>query len=221
MTKKKSQDQELPLWKNEWVLIGILSIFYLVGLIGLQMDAYRQQFIDLSVYHLLLTAVILGLSRKNDNKTFWFFSFVIFFFGMLVEIVGTQSGLLFGTYGYSDVLGLSFMQVPLIIGVNWVVLVIACSTWTMNMKLPVWGKTLIAAGLMVLIDIFMEPIAVEFNYWTWQGGDIPIYNYVCWYVLSLPMHYGMLKWKLLENNWVPKIVGVWMLVFFVVLNISQ
>ena len=200
-------------------LIAFLSIFYLVGLIGLSIPKYEQLFIDLSPFHLFLTFVVLYMSRKGKIDLFSLFAFLIFFLGMLIEIVGTKTGLLFGTYSYGEALGVKFMGVPLIIGVNWAVLVVCCSTWMSTLKYSIWVKTFLAAALMMVLDILIEPIAVEFDYWTWKGGEIPIFNYVCWFALSLPLHYGFLKWKLVENNPVPKAIAVMLFVFFAYLNL--
>ena len=43
---------------------------------------------------------------------------------MLTEAIGVNTGLLFGTYEYGANLGFKIFGVPLIIGVNWTVLII-------------------------------------------------------------------------------------------------
>jgi bisanhydrobacterioruberin hydratase len=39
--------------------------------------------------------------------------------------------------------------------------------------------------LMTLFDLVMEPAAVRLGYWTWQGGTIPLQNFISWFVLAL------------------------------------
>ena len=42
--------------------------------------------------------------------------------------------------------------------------------------------------MAVLFDWVMEPVAVKLGYWKWLGnGDIPFYNYVSWFVISVGM----------------------------------
>jgi uncharacterized membrane protein len=41
---------------------------------------------------------------------------------MLVEIIGINTGFPFGHYYYSNILKIQFLSVPVIIGINWVVL---------------------------------------------------------------------------------------------------
>jgi len=42
------------------------------------------------------------------------------------------------------------------------------------------------ATLAVIFDWLMEPVAIKLGFWKWQG-DIPVYNYVCWFFISLLM----------------------------------
>jgi bisanhydrobacterioruberin hydratase len=42
------------------------------------------------------------------------------------------------------------------------------------------------ATLAVFIDWIMEPVAVQLGYWKWNG-EIPIYNYICWFVVAIAM----------------------------------
>jgi putative membrane protein len=46
---------------------------------------------------------------------------------------------------------------------------------------------LLTGGLMATaFDWLMEPVAVHLNYWKWLlDGSIPLYNYVCWFGVSV------------------------------------
>ncbi len=200
-------------------LILFLSIFYLVGAVGMSLEEYKEQFIALSAFHLSLNLAVLLLSKKSHTSKFYLLALAVLILGMVVETIGTKTALLFGSYTYGNTLGLKIFGVPLIIGVNWLVLVIGCSSWVKNLKTSIWVKTLLAAALMTALDFLIEPIAVEFNYWTWTEGEIPLFNYLCWFALSLPMHFAMLKWDLLENSKVPKAIVVMMFLFFIYLNL--
>lgn len=42
------------------------------------------------------------------------------------------------------------------------------------------------ATLAVVFDWLMEPVAVKLGFWNWDGdGSIPLYNYVCWLMISM------------------------------------
>ena len=40
------------------------------------------------------------------------------------------------------------------------------------------------ALLTVFFDWVMEPVAVKLGFWQWEGGVIPFFNYLCWFLIS-------------------------------------
>jgi putative membrane protein len=42
--------------------------------------------------------------------------------GFFIEAIGVNTGLIFGNYVYKTTLGWKFLETPLIIGVNWILL---------------------------------------------------------------------------------------------------
>lgn len=205
--------------QNETFWIVLITIFFTVGIIGISLPEYRDMMVPLSSLHLLLTFVVLRYSRKTQKGKFFLFAFLIFILGIVVEAVGTNTGLLFGDYKYGKVLGPKVYGVPLIIGVNWATMVICSSTLVCRLKANLLVKSLVAALLMTTLDFLIEPVAIKLNFWTWTGDEVPIFNYICWFVISLPMHYFYMKWRLVENNSVPKAVFILLTIFFLVLNL--
>jgi len=46
------------------------------------------------------------------------------------------------------------------------------------------------ATLAVLFDYLMEPVAIKLGYWQWlDKGEIPLYNYICWFIISMILLY--------------------------------
>jgi putative membrane protein len=199
-----------------WIVFA--SIFFAVGTVGIALPDYREELVPLSSFHLLLTFAILYFSRKGKKDKFLLFSFLVFLLGLIVESFGTNTGLLFGNYRYGPTLGWKVFGVPLIIGINWATMVVCSSTLIATLKLNLIQKALIAALLMTALDFLIEPVAMDLNFWQWKNGEIPLYNYICWFLISLPMHYFYMKWKLVENNSVPKAVFLLLTIFFLVLN---
>lgn len=199
-----------------WIVLA--SIFFAVGTVGIALPQFRDVLVPLSSFHLLLTFVILYFSRQGNKDKFSLFTFLVFLVGLLVESIGTNTGLLFGNYHYGPTLGWKVFGVPLIIGVNWATMVVCSTTWLAELKWSLLQKALLAALLMTSLDFLIEPVAMDLNFWQWKNGEIPIYNYICWFLISLPMHYFYMKWKLVENNLVPKAVFILLTVFFLVLN---
>ena len=147
--------------------------------------------------------VLLAWTQKGKNISFWIFLVACFFTGIAVEIIGVNTSMLFGNYHYGDVLGYRFQQVPLIIGINWFIIIYCCgiSIQTLLMKIinrvPVIEGTTTptlkalsiivdGATLAVFFDWVMEPVAVKLNYWQWHGNEgIPFFNYICWFAVSV------------------------------------
>lgn len=140
----------------------------------------------------------------QPQKNSWFFLFFMLAFatGMITEIVGVNTGELFGSYQYGNLMGAKYKGVPWLIGLQWFVTVF-CSgiimekihQWTIKKtaavtatKLPSWvkGISLIVDGALmaVFFDYVMEPVAVKLGFWQWTNHEIPFYNYVCWFVIS-------------------------------------
>ena len=42
---------------------------------------------------------------------------------------------------------------------------------------------------MVLLDIMIEPVAIELDFWQWEGGNIPLQNYLMWFIVALFMNW--------------------------------
>ena len=218
MTKNKASFELKDLLKMEIFWIVLITIFFAVGTIGIALPEHRDNLVRLSSFHLLLTFIVLYYSRKDKKDKFFLFAFLIFVLGILVESIGTNTGILFGDYKYGTTLGAKVFGVPLIIGVNWATMVVCSSTLVYRLKLNLIWKSVLAAILMTSLDFLIEPVAVKLDFWSWARGEIPIYNYICWFVISLPMHYFYMKWNLVENNSVPKAVFVLLAIFFLVLN---
>lgn len=135
----------------------------------------------------LLIATIFTLWRANffESSALKWSAFVIFLGGFIAEASGVAFGFPFGDYWYSSILGLSFLNVPLLIGVNWVLVVFGAFFFCEMIKarkLPL--QILLTAIFATLFDIVLEPVAIALNYWQWAGGTPPLLNYLSWFVLS-------------------------------------
>ncbi|HAK11549.1 MAG TPA: hypothetical protein DCO78_05820, partial [Chitinophagaceae bacterium] len=66
--------------------------------------------------------------QEEKNWRFWLFAVLAFATGMITEMIGVNTGLLFGNYAYGEVMGAKLNGVPLLIGVNWFVVVFSAGT---------------------------------------------------------------------------------------------
>ncbi|MBK9076996.1 MAG: carotenoid biosynthesis protein [Flavobacteriales bacterium] len=106
-----------------FVPTAILVILYTVGLVGLA-GPWTEDLVYLTPYNLLITAGLLLWQARPDART-WAFALLVFVSSYLVETLGVHTGVIFGTYWYGDVLGAKLFDTPLLIGVNWLILVMS------------------------------------------------------------------------------------------------
>jgi putative membrane protein len=184
------------------VATAIAILFHMVGLVG--MLFFKSDLIIASTpIHLLLMAALIFYTHPTPNGNILFFFLVCITGGYLVEYIGIHTSILFGNYKYGDVLGPKLAEVPLIIGINWFIIMYMCGI-CMSMMLQSLRKkageqvanpsrflkliSLVVDGatLAVFMDWLIEPAAIKLGYWYWLGnGDIPVLNYISWFVVSL------------------------------------
>jgi len=204
---------------KETSLIIILLIFYTVGTFGILSPTYRDSFLPLSAFNLILSFGVVLLARKKDIIGFLAYLALAFFVGMTAEWIGIHTGYLFGNYSYGQNLGTKFLGVPLVIGLNWGMLVTITGSLANRLSASFWVKVFVAAILMTGLDYLMEPVAIESDFWQWKTGQIPIYNYICWFVISFALQVVYFKFKLAESNKVNDVLFVIMVLFFSILTI--
>ena len=204
---------------KEYILILFLLIFYTVGTVGILLPEYSEFMLRFSALNLLVSMIILILSRKKNVRPFWLMLAICFVVGIVVELIGTKTGLLFGDYAYGATLGPQVFGVPWIIGVNWGILVVCTASAVNRIKAHLIVKALFAALIMTSIDILIEPVAIESDFWTWKSGEIPIYNYICWFAIAFPLQWINFRLKAVESNKVANGLLVIMTLFFLILNI--
>jgi putative membrane protein len=184
------------------IATAIAVLFHSIGLVGL-LFFDKGFFIAATPVNLLLSFALLIWTQTGKNKYFFLFLLACFAVGIIVEITGINTGILFGNYTYGNVLGFKVQKVPVLIGVNWFIIIYCCgiSIHTLLMKAinriaddtgkaPMTLKALSVivdgATLAVFFDWLMEPVAVKLGYWVWNGdGSIPMLNYICWFGVSL------------------------------------
>ena len=96
---------------------AIAVLFHTIGFAGIVF--FKSDFIIQSTpFNLLLMFGLLVWTQREKNLFFWLFVLVTFATGIVVEIIGVNTQLLFGDYSYGKVLGYQVRNVPLIIGVT-------------------------------------------------------------------------------------------------------
>lgn len=199
--------------------IAFLALAYLAGVAGIHF-AVHASFILLTPFNLLLSLVLALVFHRGWTKEMSIFLALCYAVGFGAELFGVQTGLLFGEYAYGPVLGPKVWGTPLMIGVNWM-LVSYTTGMTVNAIGGRWhwaGRAVAGALLMVILDLFIEPVAMAFNFWSWEGDVVPLRNYFGWFFVSLPLqayfafHFGE------KRNKVAVALFIMQLAFFVLLG---
>jgi bisanhydrobacterioruberin hydratase len=221
----------MPATKKQNIAIVIAIVFHFFGAIGIIFSPLKDWFIQCTSINLLVMfgliiytqiSLVNTINYKRvltDNKPFIYFILLSFFIGYWVEVIGVNTGLLFGNYKYGNALGIKMWNVPLLIGVQWFVTTYCCgvcisflNNWVLNRaSLDKKADThqtrflpLIfifdAALLTTFFDYIIEPVAQKLGYWEWQNQEIPTYNYTCWFLISCIIFafFGRLKFNKLN-----------------------
>jgi len=167
----------------------ILIVFYCVGIFGMAFGATREFFITLTPVALLLSLLVMIISHQPgdlDREIILFIS--IFTAGFLIEAAGVNTGRVFGSYSYGEGLGVKVFDTPLLIGINWVLLVWCTAVITDRFKIPVILKIIVSSVIMVLYDVLMEQVAPAMDMWKFDDGAAPLRNYTSWFLLAVIFH---------------------------------
>ena len=169
------------------LFICALYIIHFSALMGIYLG-YIQWFLSKTWAILFLIFLVLwdGLPKKSI-KISWPIP-AVFFIGFMAEWLGVKFGFLFGDYSYGANLGMKLDDVPIIMGINWVILSLASRGIIQRFfKLPVM-KILVSSVLMVSLDILIEPLAPQLDYWSFDTMVAPLSNYIGWLIYSILIH---------------------------------
>ncbi len=173
--------------RREHIVLVLLGIFYSVGLIGLMQPAHQAYFLSLTPFNLMLTLGLLLWANGDFTKRSLIGFGLVGLLGWIIEWLGVHTGLLFGRYTYGHSLGSAMDGIPLIIGVNWLLLVLASRAVAISWVEKPILQHLIAAGCMTTLDFWIEPVAIKLDFWHWTEGVIPLQNYLMWFMTAFAM----------------------------------
>jgi uncharacterized membrane protein len=197
-----------------------LTVIYLVGIAGICFTDAEQQahFLKLTPLNLAVTTGFLLLFHKKWNSAFYFSAAALLLAGFFVEVAGVHTGMLFGNYNYGSTLGLKLLDVPLIIGLNWFLLVYGIAAVFHKIQ-NIFVFAFVSAAVMTLLDVLIEPIAIKLDFWHWQDEIIPLQNFAAWFVVSFFLFYFFRTVNGVTENRFALVVVVIQFIFFGMLNL--
>ena len=165
------------------VSIFAVWLVHLSAIIGVYLG-YADWFMSKTSWNLLLMGLLLVLNYPiRTPKSVAVASFIIAF-SFFAEWIGVTTAFPFGEYSYGDNLGVKLDGVPLVIGFNWLYLSLGFATIAEFISENKWIRITLASLFMVALDLVIEPVAKQMDYWEFVLDPVPIANYVGWFALS-------------------------------------
>jgi len=215
MTKFQQIQNKLHVNFNK--VLAFFVIFYAVGITGMSVPFTFPLFVQLTPLALLLSAVALAMFHTDYSKKSLLIFGLIYFAGFFIEVLGVQTGLIFGNYIYGTGLGIKVFKTPLIIGLNWLLLVYVTVSLTDRLHTHIIVKVFLSAGILLAYDLVLEQVAPKLKMWSWADDTIPFQNYVAWYLIALVFN-GIVKVSGINmKNRLAALILICQLVFFTVL----
>jgi len=189
---------------------GAATFFFSLGLLWHILPFTTALVRPLTPYMLLVFgALVLAPFIAMEGYRMLLWSVMSYAAGFTLEAAGVATGAIFGPYEYSSVLGKNIFRVPPIIGFNWIVVIAGCAALAaflidrsrlafssaaqgkeaaLSKKLHgipgILAVAVLAGILAAAFDWVMEPAAIALGYWNWLVPEIPLRNYMTWFLFS-------------------------------------
>jgi len=166
------------------LLISLLWLFHISAIIGISLGYLgwfaEKTWLNLLILNLSLFVVYPLWKTKNALA---YISIALL--GFLIEFLGVNYGWFFGEYRYGENLGIKIAKTPVLIGLNWAMLVIVTSQIAKSFLSKKWMQVSFAAGLMLLLDFLMEKTAPAFDFWAFKNEVVPFSNFLAWFIFAI------------------------------------
>ena len=139
--------------------------------------------------------------------------------GFFIEVAGVKTGLIFGEYEYGNTLGFKLFDTPLLIGFNWLFLTYTSIAIIDHFKLKSWLTIFLAPLVMLVYDIVLEQVASKMGMWYWKEMQVPIKNYIAWYLTGFIFVMAFRIVKIETKNPLAIVLLISQFIFFAVLTI--
>ena len=174
---------------TDYTVIAALVIFYTVGIFGFELPLTHSIFVRLTPVALILSLlVLLKYDKVGKSRKMGWFALFVFAGSFLIEVIGVNTGLIFGDYSYGNGLSVKLLDTPLMIGFNWLLMVYLTSAVVYSFSRNYASQVLLPSVLMLAYDATMEQVADKMDMWHWAGGSIPLQNYLLWGIMAVVFH---------------------------------
>ncbi len=214
MSESLHKNKKLKAFALLWIVLvhffGILGVYFL-----------PEWFLPATPLVILISAILVFLRYEKYRQSRLVAFVIIIVLAFLIEVYGVQTGNLFGSYSYGNNLGWKLFGVPLIIGVNWVALLMVAQQLTthyigINNR---FFSAVTVGVLMTTFDLLLEVLAPQFDFWAFTNMNYaPLQNFLAWFGVSFC--FGLYSYAHFRNqNRTAVLYGMAQLVFFMVLGL--
>jgi len=180
------------------ISVFIIWLFHLCGMVGISYGN-KDFFLAFTPINLFISFVLLFVNQKQLESKELKSAFLIFFIGMVSEILGVNYGLIFGDYVYLDNLGVKILGVPVLIGLNWIILTFITGSLSSFIFKNKYVSILMGAILMIGLDLLIEPVAPLLGFWIFDLQKVPLQNYLGWFVIGM-ITQALFQFKIAEKE---------------------
>ncbi len=162
----------------------LILLLHFIGIVGTLIPATSELVKSLTPINLIVSAIILIWTSSVTPQLIVYCLFVMGA-GFAIEVLGVKTGLLFGSYAYGPTLGPAVFDVPVVMGINWLLMSVGFGLVSNSLFSGYPFRVLTSAGAMTLLDVLLEPVAIRLDYWQWEADTVPLQNYLMWFLVSL------------------------------------
>lgn len=206
-------------WNKQRIASFSIFLIWLVnvsGVFGILSEDYSDWFLEATPLNLILSFSILLVNLKAYHKTYIIAFLIPIIIGFIAEALGVNFGLIFGNYAYGNNLGPKLLGVPLTICLNWALLTAITADIAKLMSKSIVITSLIGAVLMTLLDMLIEVSAPRFDYWEFEGGIVPVQNYIGWLITAFIAQLGFQYFKVKTNKTISWHLWISIVLFFTI-----
>ena len=194
-----------------WALFSAVIYLLLVEALSPWLDLPGLGNIGFTLVFVLFA--VLHCAQSNGWKRTGLFFLTASTISYLLEEIGVRTGLIYGPYHYSDLLGPKPGHVPILIPLAWFMMIYP--SWVTARALlrgmdtrPVIGiasLALVAAIVMTAWDTVMDPGMAAAGNWVWEKGGayfgVPLQNYAGWLLTTFLVYFGAgLIWRTTDSQ---------------------
>jgi putative membrane protein len=194
-----------------WMLFA--AVIYLIAAEAVSPWAALPTLGNIGFTLVFVSFAVLHCARCEGWTRTWLFFATAAVISFLLEETGVRTGLIYGPYHYSDLLGPKLGHVPVLIPLAWFMMIYP--SWItarallkgVDKRTPagIGALALIAALVMTAWDTVMDPGMAAAGNWIWEKGGpyfgVPLRNYFGWLLTTFLVYCGAgLIWRGTEST---------------------